>query len=154
MAKVLNGPRIAKGAPIRLGCAAIVLDEAGRVLLTRRADNGQWCLPGGAMDSGESLAEACQREVLEETGLRVRVTKLVGVYSSPDRVLGYADGNRYHLVALSFAAERLGGELALSDETLDVGFFDRAALDSLDLMHHHRERLDDFFAGRPEAFVR
>jgi ADP-ribose pyrophosphatase YjhB (NUDIX family) len=44
-----------------LGCSAAIFDERGRILLTRRADNGQWCLPGGRMESGESAAEACER---------------------------------------------------------------------------------------------
>ena len=69
MTQILYGERIGKQGKIRLGCSAAIFDEHGRILLTRRADNGQWCLPGGGMESGESAAEACEREVLEETGL-------------------------------------------------------------------------------------
>ena len=84
MTQVLYGPRLGREGKIRLGCSAAILDEQGKILLTRRADNGQWCLPGGRMEPGESAAEACEREVFEETGSRVRVQRLVCVYSHPD----------------------------------------------------------------------
>ena len=87
MTQILYGERISKQGKIRLGCSAAMFDEHGRILLTRRADNGQWCLPGGGMEPGESAAEACEREVLEETGLSVRVRRLVGVYSHSDQLI-------------------------------------------------------------------
>ena len=67
MTKVLYGERISRQGKLRLGCSASIFDEQGRVFLTRRADNGQWCLPGGGMEAGESVTEACEREVWEET---------------------------------------------------------------------------------------
>lgn len=64
MAKVLQGERVGKLGAILLGCSAVILDPTRRkVLLTRRADNGRWCLPGGRMEPGESAAEACARGV-------------------------------------------------------------------------------------------
>ena len=100
MTIVLYGERLGQQGTIRLGCSAIVFDEHGRILLTCRADNGQWCLPGGRMESGESAAEACEREVFEETSLQVHVTRLVGVYSYPDQLVVYPDGNKAQIVAL------------------------------------------------------
>ena len=106
------GDRIGREGSIRLGCSAVILDEVKqKVLLTQRADNKQWCLPSGGVDPGESVEETCIREVLEETGLNVRVTRLVGVYSDPHRMVEYPDGNKAHVVALSFVAEIIGGEL-------------------------------------------
>src|SRR5207244_330758 len=103
MAKLLYGPRIAAGAPLMLGCLATLFDVTGqKVLLTQRGDNGQWVLPGGAMESGESLAEACAREMLEETGVTVRVARLLGVYSDPDMLVTYSSGARYHLITHNF----------------------------------------------------
>src|ERR671937_1143499 len=109
MTQVLYGPRLGKEGKIRLGCSAAIFDAQGRILLTRRADNGRWCLPGGRMESGESVAEACEREVFEETGLIVRVKRLVGVYSHPDQLVVYPDENKAHVVALHFQAEVIGG---------------------------------------------
>ena len=144
-----------RGAILRPGASAIVFD-AGRekVLLTRRQDNDRWCLPGGGMDPGESAAEACIRETLEETGLNVRVTRLVGVYTSPDLVIEYADGNRFQPIAFSFEAEVIGGELTLSDETTEFGYFSLEEMDALDLMEHHKERIQDAVQNRQATVVK
>ncbi|WP_345324352.1 NUDIX domain-containing protein [Candidatus Villigracilis proximus] len=84
MTQTLYGPRLGREGKIRVGCSAAIFDaKREKVLLTQRTDNGRWCLPGGGMESGESAAEACEREVWEETGLKVRVTRLIGVYSNP-----------------------------------------------------------------------
>ena len=95
------------------------------------------------MDSGESAAETCIREVLEETGLDVHVCRLIGIYTSPDLVVEYPDGNRIQPVAFSFEAEVVGGELSLSDETTEFGYFDLNEMEALDLMEHHKERIQD-----------
>jgi ADP-ribose pyrophosphatase YjhB (NUDIX family) len=155
MAKLLHGERIGKLGAILLGCSAVIFDATQqRVLLTRRTDNGRWCLPGGQMEPGESAAEACAREVWEETGLRIRVKRLIGVYSNPHRLIEYADGNRYHVVAMHFEAEPVGGELGISDETTDCGYFSPVEIEGMDVMEHHCERIEDAFAAQAAAFVR
>lgn len=155
MATLHFGERVAREATVMVGASALILDETGeRVLLTRRADNRRWCLPGGRMDPGESLAETCVREVREETGLEVEVVRLVGLYSSPDVLVEYADGNRRQIVAAHFLVRVLGGELGLSDETTEAAYFSPAELEALDLMEHHRPRIADSFAGREAAFIR
>ena len=153
--RIVTGDRIGRGAPLVAGCAAIIRDESRqRILLTRRSDNARWCLPGGRMESGESAAEACAREVLEETGLRVRVTRLIGIYTSPDFVIEYADGNRFQIVAMSFEAEIVGGQLQTTDETTEFGYFTPQQIESMDLVEHHVQRIADALANRPDAFVR
>jgi ADP-ribose pyrophosphatase YjhB (NUDIX family) len=154
MTKVLYGPRVSKQGKIRLGCSAAIFDERGRILLTRRADNGQWCLPGGRMESGESVAEACEREVFEETGLNVRVKRLVGVYSHTDQLVVYPDGKKAHIVALHFEVEITGGELGLSDETTDFGYFTLQELEGLEFIGRHKERIFDTLENRLEALIK
>lgn len=154
MTQVLYGPRLSKQGKIRLGCSAAILDENGRVLLTRRTDNGQWCLPGGRMESGESAAEACEREVFEETGLNVRVKRLVGIYSHPDQLVVYPDGNKAHVVALHFEAEITGGELGLSNETIDFGYFTLEEIEALEMLGRHKERIIDTLEKRVEALIK
>ena len=154
MTKVLYGPRLGKEGQIRLGCSAAILDKDRRVLLTRRTDNGQWCLPGGRMESGESAAEACEREVFEETGLNVRVKRLVGVYSHPDQLVVYPDGNKAHIVALHFEAKITGGELGLSNETTDFGYFTLEEIEMLEMLGRHKERIIDTMANQSETFIK
>ncbi len=154
MTQVLYGDRLGKQGKIRLGCTAIIFDENKRVLLTRRTDNGQWCLPGGAMDSGESAAEACIREMWEETSLHVRMKRLVGVYSDPNQLVIYPDGNKVFVVALSFEAEIIGGELGLSNETTDAGFFSVTEMGAMTMLGNHKSRVEDALLNQAEAFVK
>ena len=105
------------------------------------------------MDPGESAEETCVREAVEETGLQVRVTKLVGIYTSPNMV-EYADGNGVQPVSFSFEAEIIGGELSLSDETTEYGYFSVDELDKVDLLEHHRQRIEDAVQDRAAAFYR
>lgn len=154
MTQVLYGERLGKQGQLRLGCSAAIFDTKGRILLTRRTDNGQWCMPGGAVESGESVAEACEREVFEETGLSVRVKRLVGVYSHPDQLVIYPDGNKAFIVALHFEAVVTGGKLGLSDETTAFGYFTREEIQSMDLLGRHRERIFDTLENHIAALIK
>ena len=124
------------------------------MLLTRRSDNGRWCLPGGVMDAGESAAECCAREVLEETGLVVSAGRLIGVYSTPHRITEYPDGNRKQAFDLVFEAVRISGDLSVSDETTELGYFSPEQMKSMDVMELFQERVNDAFARHKAAFLR
>jgi 8-oxo-dGTP pyrophosphatase MutT (NUDIX family) len=142
--EVLYGPRLGRQGKLKVGSSAIIFDKTReRVLLTRRADNGHWCLPGGHMEAGESAAEACEREVLEETGLQVRATRLTGVYSNPDQLVVYPDGNKVFMVVLSFEAEIIGGEPGLSDETTAYGWFTPQEMGAMPMHGQHLHRISD-----------
>jgi len=155
MTQVLYGERLGKQGVLRLGCSAAIFDEAReKILLTRRADNGLWCLPGGLMNPGESVTEACIREVQEETGLRVGIKRLVGVYSNPDQLVVYPDGNKAFLVVLHFEAGILAGIPGLSDETLEVGFYSMDELGSFAFLGQHKERIYDSLQTRKKALIR
>jgi ADP-ribose pyrophosphatase YjhB (NUDIX family) len=154
MSKVLYGPKLGKEGMLRLGCSATIFDNGReKVLLTQRTDNRRWCLPGGAMEAGESAAQACEREVREETGLEVRVTRLIGVYSNPDQLVIYPDGNKAFFVVLSFEAEIIGGDLGLSDETVAFGYFSLEDMESLPMHGQHKQRVEDALIGG-EALIK
>ena len=153
--KVVYGDRIGKDGKLRLGCSAVLFsDDRQMVLLTRRTDNGQWCLPGGMIEPGESVAEGCEREVFEETGLNIRVTRLTGVYSNPDRLTVYPDGNKAHVIVLNFEAEKVSGELGLSSETTEVKFFPVAEAEQMDLFHGHAEHIHDTLTTNNSALIK
>jgi 8-oxo-dGTP pyrophosphatase MutT (NUDIX family) len=141
--QVLYGPRLSKEGKIRVGCSAIIFNNEGKFLLTRRADNGQWCLPSGGLEPGESVEEACIREVFEETGLNVDIKRLIGVYSNRDQLVIYEDGGKFQIVALHFEAEIKDGILGLSNETTDFGYFSLDEITKLDLIHSHKDRILD-----------
>ena len=107
-----------------VGVGAVILD-GGRVLLVQRAHDplkGQWSLPGGAVEVGETLVEAVAREVLEETGLDVRVGPIVGVF---DRL--HRDGMgrvEYHFVLVDYLCRPTGGTLAHNSDAADVRWAD------------------------------
>ena len=148
MTQVLYGPQLGKEGKLRVGCSATIFDQAReKVLLTQRTDNGRWCLPGGGMESGESAAQACEREVWEETGLKARVTRLIGVYSNPDQLVIYPDGNKAFFVVLSFEAEIISGELGVSDETTAFGYFSLKEMESMPMHGEHKQRVEDALLG-------
>jgi len=155
MARLEYGDRIGKTAEIRVGASALIYDASGeKILLTRREDNGEWCLPGGGLDAGESAEEACIREVWEETGLTVVVVRLIGIYTTPHRITIYKDGNRNQFISFSFEARIVAGEAGLSDEVTEVGFFNADEIAQLNVMENHRIRLDDAAAKQEAAFIR
>ena len=155
MVTIVHGERVGRRGRLAVGCSAAVLDPSGqRILLVHRADNSLWAVPGGYMDPGETLTEACAREVVEETGIRVRVGRLVAVYTSPNVLLEYPDGNSLQLVVLHFAAEAVGGELTTGAETTEAAYFSRAAIEELDMNDLDRQRVYDGFASQSTVFVR
>lgn len=155
MTQVIYGPRFGKEGALRLGCSAVLFDDARqKVLLTQRADNGRWCLPGGQLEPGESVTEACEREVWEETGLKVRAKKLIGVYSNPDQLVIYKDGNKAFFVVLNFEVEVLSGELGLSNETTAFGYFSLAEIETMPMHGEHKERIVDALEENSEALIK
>jgi 8-oxo-dGTP pyrophosphatase MutT (NUDIX family) len=139
---------------VRPSASAVIFDRRGRLLLQQRSDGGQWGLPGGSVEIGESVHDAVIREVREETGLRVTVRRLVGVYSDPAlQVVRYPDGNVWHYVNVCFECVAQGGELTTSDETLALKYMSPARLPAT-LLPNHRIRIRDACSRRTAAFVR
>lgn len=139
---------------VRPSVSAAIFDGRGRLLLQQRSDGGQWCLPGGSLEIGESVTEGVIREVREETGLTVTVRRLIGVYSEPRlQVVRYPDGNVWHYVSLCFECAVRGGTLTTCDETLALRWVSAARLPAT-LLTNHRIRIRDARARRAAAFIR
>ena len=140
---------------IRPGTNAIIFNGSREVFLEKRADYGVWGLPGGAVEVGESVQESLVREVYEETGLHVVVKRLVGIYSDPSRysVVVYPDGHVVHCVTIGFECERVSGDLRISSESTDIGYFPTDALPE-DTLVGHQMRIQDAVARSDAPFIR
>ena len=116
-----------------IGVGAIIVED-GRVLLVKRGHAplaGEWSIPGGVLEVGETLREATAREVLEETSLRVEPHILLGVY---DRILRDTDDRTlYHYVLIDFLCRRLAGEPQAAGDAADLRWFRREEISDLQL---------------------
>lgn len=149
MSHIVMGDRIGATASLSVAVSAIIFDNQRHILLTQRADNGRWCLPGGRVSPGETLPEACEREVLEETGLRVRVIGIAGMTTYPDLILEYDDGRAWQCVELDFCCEVLAREdmPRVDGEVTLMGYFSLEHLAVLDIMETDRERITRALTG-------
>lgn len=129
------------------GVSAVVVDDDGRVLLARRADNGRWAVISGILEPGEQPAVAVVREVLEETGVVAEVEGLAAVCTDADVVV-YPNGDRAQYLDLTFACHVVGGEAHVADdESTEVGWFAPEALPE-PLAPTSRHRIDRALAYR------
>ncbi|MFI8998895.1 NUDIX domain-containing protein [Streptomyces sp. NPDC053542] len=136
-----------------VAASAVVTDDAGRILLQRRADSGLWALPGGGMEMGDSLPGTAVREVKEETGLDVEITGLVGTYTDPRHVIAYSDGEVRRQFAVVFMARVVGGELAMSDESTELRWVGREEIAGLAMHHTQRLRVSHYLEQRRAPYL-
>lgn len=127
---------------------AVVRDPAGRLLLVRRADTGDWELPGGRVDPGESAAVTLEREVAEECAVSVRVDGIAGLYTDPGHVIGQAGTVRQPFAVCLHATVRSGVPRPDHHETSDARWFAPAELAGLAMQPAVRLRVSDVL-GEP-----
>ena len=119
----------------------VVPSEEGRILLIRRGSEpyeGHWALPGGFVEVGETLDTAAAREAEEETGLKVEIVRLVGVYSDPDR------DPRGHNVSVAYLARAQDGEPSAASDAAEASFMDPS---TVELAFDHEKIIADALAG-------
>ena len=144
-----NDPNAPKANSLVPSVTAAVRDGDGRLLMIHKIDNDYWALPGGGMDVGESIADAVIREVAEETGMRIEITGLVGIYTSPGHVMAYDDGEVRQEFSVCFHARPQGGELHEDGtETKAAVWVSVADLDGLSIHPSMRTRINDALSDR------
>ena len=156
MARVdhFHDPNAPKANSIAIAVSAFVLDDAGRLLMIRRSDNDLYAIPGGQLELGETLSQAAVRELQEETGVTVEVTGVIGLYSNPDHVIAYDDGEVRQEFSVCFRARPISGELCTSNESKEVHWVDPERLDELNIHPSIRLRIEHGFQpDRPPHFT-
>ncbi|MFD6158584.1 NUDIX domain-containing protein [Nocardia sp. NPDC060256] len=129
------------------GGSALIVDEHGAILMQRRSDSGNWSLPGGTMEIGETLEQCVIRETKEETGLDIEITGLLGIYTDPEHVIEYSDGEVRQEFNITYYGQVIGGELTISNESTAVRYLHPSELDNHPIhetvrlrLRHHTER--------------
>lgn len=137
---------------IFLNCVgAAIMNNAGQVLLQKRADRNTWGFPGGVMELGESFSDAVIREVKEETGLTVSVERLLGVYSA--YMDEYPNGDQAQPILLFFLCKEQSGALSVdNDETLELKYFSKEEIPQL-VNQQHIDMFNDLFSGGNNVII-
>jgi 8-oxo-dGTP pyrophosphatase MutT (NUDIX family) len=125
-------------------CGVLAADEQGRILLQRRRDTGQWAIPMGKMELGETPRQCAIRETLEETGVLTVVTGILGVYSDPSHIVAYGDGEVRQEYEVILLGRPVSGEPAANDEASDVAWVAPGDLRTLDIHPTQWRQLRDY----------
>ena len=147
------GKRHIKRERCKLPAVAVdaVIEEDGKILLIVRKNEpfkGKYALPGGFVEYGETCEQAVAREVEEETGLKVVVKELLGIYSDPSR------DPRGHTIGICYIAERVGGELKASSDASHARFFSIEYVRKIELAFDHSRIIEDYLSRKKEELKR
>ena len=131
----------------------VIYDQQSRVLLVRQTADSLWSTPGGVIEPDETPAAAVVREVEEETGLKVGIVRLLGVFGGPDFVVNYPNGDRSQYISAIFECSVLSGALRPDgDETDDLTFAGPEEIAHLDCQPWLRHVMPLLWARSPSAF--
>ncbi|MFH9870946.1 NUDIX hydrolase [Streptomyces lydicus] len=134
-------PNAPKANSVVPSVTAVVRNDHGDILLIHKTDNDLWALPGGGHDVGESITQTVVREVEEETGISVEVEDIVGLYTDPQHVMVYDDGEVRQQFSICFHARPVAGALRTSSESKEVRWVSPTDLNSLDIHPSMRLRI-------------
>jgi ADP-ribose pyrophosphatase YjhB (NUDIX family) len=132
----------------------VVTNDADEVLLIRRSDNDNWAVPGGAVDLGESVAQAAVRETQEESGIDCQITGVVGIYSDPKHVILYtSNGEVRQEFSILLTATATGGQPTPSSESSDVRWVKVGELAEYGMDRSMRMRVDHYLDRRASPYI-
>ena len=150
----LNDPAAPKANSIVPSANVIVVNNKGEILLIRRTDNGNWAVPGGGMDPGESITDTAVRETLEETGITCEINGLVGIYTNPRHVIRYTSNNEVRQeFSIVFTARPTGGQLRPSSESAEPQWVSPATVPRLQMHPSMRQRIQHYLDRRTEPYL-
>jgi ADP-ribose pyrophosphatase YjhB (NUDIX family) len=132
----------------------VVVNDAGEILMIRRTDNDNWAVPGGAIDLGESVAQAAVRETREESGIECEISGIVGIYSDPKHVLLYtSNGEVRQEFSIVLTARPLSGQPTPSSESSEVRWVSVDTVPEYTMDRSMRIRINDFLAGNKSPVI-
>ena len=131
-----------------------MVNDRSEILLIRRTDNGNWAVPGGGMDLGESIIQAAVRETREETGITCQITGLVGIYTSSRHVIRYtSNGEVRQEFSIVFTARPIGGRLRPSSESAEPQWVFPEVIPGLQMHPSMRQRIQHYLDKRSEPYL-
>ena len=139
-----NDPAAPKPNSLVPACGVLAADDSGRVLLQRRRDTGQWAIPMGKQELGETPSQCAIRETLEETGVLTELTGILGVYSDPGHIVAYTDGEVRQEWELIFLGRPVSGTPTVNDEASDVRWAAPGDLEALNIHPTQWRQLRDW----------
>ena len=132
----------------------VVINDAGELLMIRRSDNDNWAVPGGAVDLGESVAQAAVRETLEESGIECEITGIIGIYSDPKHVILYtSNGEVRQEFSIVLTARPLSGQPTPSSESSEVRWVPVSAVPEYTMDRSMRIRINDYLMHKESPVV-
>ncbi len=149
----IDDPKAPKANSVVPSVVAVVGHDDGRILMIHKTDNDLWALPGGGHDIGESIRETVIREVREETGFEVDVTNIIGMYTNPNHVMAYDDGEVRQQFSIAFGAKVIGGAPRTSDESKEVAWVSPNDLDTLEIHPSMRMRIQHYLDRRASPYI-
>jgi ADP-ribose pyrophosphatase YjhB (NUDIX family) len=132
----------------------VMVNDVGEILMIRRTDNDNWAVPGGAIDLGESVAQAAVRETREESGIECEITGLVGIYSDPKHVLLYtSNGEVRQEFSIVLTARPLSGQPTPSSESSEVRWVPVSEVREFTMDRSMRIRIDDYLDHKESPVI-
>jgi ADP-ribose pyrophosphatase YjhB (NUDIX family) len=149
-----DDPHAPKATTLVPSVNVVVVNDADEILMIRRTDNGNWALPGGAVDLGESVAQAAVRETLEESGIECAVIGIVGIYSDPRHVILYtSNGEVRQEFSIVLTARPLAGKPTPSSESSEVRWVPASEIPGYTMDRSMRIRINDFLARNESPVI-
>ncbi len=132
----------------------VVVNDADEILMIRRTDNDNWAVPGGAIDLGESVAQAAVRETLEESGIKCSITGIIGIYSDPKHVILYtSNGEARQEFSIVLTARPLSGQPTPSSKSSEVRWVPVAEVHDYTMDRSMRIRINDYLNNNESPIV-
>jgi ADP-ribose pyrophosphatase YjhB (NUDIX family) len=132
----------------------VVINDAGEILMIRRTDNDNWAVPGGAIDLGESVAQAAVRETREESGIECEITGIIGIYSDPKHVILYtSNGEVRQEFSIVLTARPLSGQPTSSSESSEVRWVPVSEVRDYTMDRSMRIRINDYLERKESPVI-